>query len=60
MLSVISPSVASQLAKTGLIRKIAWENSYPETNQIGQSGMEAWELVPLIALYYNARVGRQR
>lgn len=43
MLFGVSPSVTSQLEKTGLIRKMAWENSYPATDQIGQSGMEAWK-----------------
>ena len=43
MLAAVSPSVAGQLEKTGLIRKIGWENIYPATDQIGQPGSEAWE-----------------
>lgn len=43
MLFGVSPNVASQLEKTGPIRRIAWRDSYPATDQreIGDGSVEA-------------------
>ena len=43
MLAAASPSVGGQLEQAGPIRKIGLESIYPATDQIGQSGSEAWE-----------------
>jgi hypothetical protein len=43
MLSGVVPSVVAQLEKTGLIRKIGRENIFPDSEQIGESVMAAWD-----------------
>lgn len=43
MLAGVSPNVARQMEKTGLIREIGRENVFPATEQIGQAGFAALE-----------------
>lgn len=44
ILAGISPSVARQLEKTGLIRQIGRENTFRATEQIGEAALLAWDV----------------
>ncbi len=43
MLSAVSPNVIRQLEHTGLIKEIGRGNIFPETEQLGEAGLAAWD-----------------